>query len=41
VLQSGALIVSESDHRAPLDLDLPLEDDRRYGDTRIRIHATR
>jgi 16S rRNA (guanine966-N2)-methyltransferase len=41
VVQSGALIVSESDHRAPLDLDLPLEDDRRYGDTRIRIHATR
>lgn len=40
VLARGALIVTESDHRAPLDLDLPLADERRYGDTRIRIHAT-
>jgi hypothetical protein len=31
--------VAESDRRAPLVLDLPLKDERRYGDTLIRIHA--
>lgn len=31
-------IVCESDRRAPLGLDLPLTDERRYGDTLIRIH---
>jgi len=38
VLAPGARVVSESDRRAPLDLDLPLTDERRYGDTLIRIH---
>ncbi|MBB4664642.1 16S rRNA (guanine966-N2)-methyltransferase [Conexibacter arvalis] len=31
-------IVCESDRRSPLVLDLPLTDERRYGDTLIRIH---
>ena len=35
----GARVVAESDRRAPLELDLPLTDERRYGDTLIRIHA--
>jgi 16S rRNA (guanine966-N2)-methyltransferase len=39
VLASGARVVSESDRRAPLELALPLLDERRYGDTLIRIHA--
>ncbi len=40
VVASGARVVSESDRRAPLDLepDLPLTDERRYGDTLIRTH---
>jgi len=38
VLAPGARVVSESDRRAPLDLALPLADERRYGDTLIRIH---
>ena len=38
VLAPGAVVVSESDRRHPLDLDLPLTDERRYGDTLIRIH---
>jgi 16S rRNA (guanine966-N2)-methyltransferase len=41
VLAPAALVVSESDRRAPLSLDLPLEDERRYGDTLIRIHDSR
>jgi 16S rRNA (guanine966-N2)-methyltransferase len=41
VLAPGARVVSESDRRAPLELDLPLLDERRYGDTLIRIHAPR
>ena len=41
VLATGAAVVAESDHRVPLDLDLPLEDERRYGDTLIRIHGPR
>jgi 16S rRNA (guanine(966)-N(2))-methyltransferase RsmD len=41
VLAPGAVVVAESDRRAPLELDLPLEDERRYGDTLIRIHGTR
>ena len=40
VLAPGARVVVESDRRAPLDLDLPLTDERRYGDTLIRIHTT-
>jgi 16S rRNA (guanine(966)-N(2))-methyltransferase RsmD len=37
VLASGATVVAESDRRAPLALDLPMPDERRYGDTLIRI----
>ena len=33
-----ALIVTESSKRNPLLLDLPLTDERTYGDTRIAIH---
>ena len=40
VLAPGACVVSESDRRDPLELDLPLTDERRYGDTVIRIHDT-
>lgn len=39
VLAPDGYIVTESDCRAPLDLDLPVTDERRYGDTLIRIHA--
>jgi 16S rRNA (guanine966-N2)-methyltransferase len=38
VLAGGARVVTESDRRAPLDLPLMLTDERRYGDTLIRIH---
>jgi 16S rRNA (guanine(966)-N(2))-methyltransferase RsmD len=41
VLAAHALVVSESDRRAPLALDLPVTDERRYGDTLIRIHDPR
>jgi hypothetical protein len=37
----GARVVSESDRRDPLELELPLQDERRYGDTLIRIHEPR
>ena len=40
VLASAARVVAESDRRAPLDLALPLLDERRYGDTLIRVHGT-
>jgi 16S rRNA (guanine966-N2)-methyltransferase len=41
VLAQGARVVTESDRRTPLDLDpLPLTDERRYGDTLIRIHRS-
>ena len=36
-----ALIVIESSKRNPLVLDLPLADERTYGDTRIAIHHGR
>jgi 16S rRNA (guanine966-N2)-methyltransferase len=39
VLAPGAAVVAESDRRAPLELGLPLLDERRYGDTLIRIHG--
>jgi 16S rRNA (guanine966-N2)-methyltransferase len=39
VLAPGAAAVAESDRRAPLALDLPLHDERRYGDTLIRIYV--
>jgi 16S rRNA (guanine966-N2)-methyltransferase len=41
VLAPGATVVTESDRRDPLDLDLPISDERRYGDTLIRIHGSR
>jgi len=39
--RSGAMavVVAESDKRAPLTLTLPLTDERRYGDTLIRIYG--
>ncbi len=40
VLAAGARVVSESDRRDPLQLAFPLADERRYGDTIIRIHDT-
>jgi 16S rRNA (guanine966-N2)-methyltransferase len=39
VLAPGAVVVTESDRRAPLELELELIDERRYGDTLIRIHG--
>jgi 16S rRNA (guanine966-N2)-methyltransferase len=41
VLTPGGLAISESDRRSPLDLDLTPTDERRYGDTVIRIHGPR
>jgi 16S rRNA (guanine(966)-N(2))-methyltransferase RsmD len=40
VLSAGGRVVTESDRRSPLELDLPLLDERRYGDTIIRIHES-
>jgi 16S rRNA (guanine966-N2)-methyltransferase len=41
LLASGGRVVSESDRRAPIVLPgLEVLDERRYGDTLIRIHAT-
>ncbi len=40
LLSPGGRAVTESDRRTPLDLRLPLLDERRYGDTLIRIHVT-
>ena len=40
VLAPRARVVSESDRRHPLELALPVTDERRYGDTVIRIHDT-
>ena len=40
VLTPGARVVTESDRRAPLELGLPTPpDERRYGDTLIRIYT--
>jgi 16S rRNA (guanine966-N2)-methyltransferase len=39
VLAPGARVVVESDRRAPLQLELAIVRERRYGDTLIRIHA--
>jgi 16S rRNA (guanine966-N2)-methyltransferase len=41
VLTPGARVVCESMHRQPLDLDLPLDRERRYGDTRIAVYLAR
>lgn len=39
LLAPDATVVCETDFRAPMDLRLPLQDERRYGDTRIAIHG--
>jgi len=41
ILAGPARVVAESDRRGPLRLELPLLDERRYGDTLIQIHAAR
>ncbi len=41
VLSAEARVVVESDRRTPLELELPLGFERRYGDTLIRIHGPR
>ena len=41
ILTDSSLTVTESDKRAPLQLALPLVDERVYGDTRIAIHRGR
>jgi 16S rRNA (guanine966-N2)-methyltransferase len=41
VLSPSARVVTESDRRDPLALELPLQLERRYGDTLIRIHGAR
>jgi 16S rRNA (guanine966-N2)-methyltransferase len=38
VLTPGACVVCESSYRQPLELDLPLDRERRYGDTRIAVY---
>jgi 16S rRNA (guanine966-N2)-methyltransferase len=39
LLAAGARVVAESDRRSPLNLELPLLDERRYGDTLLQIHG--
>jgi 16S rRNA (guanine966-N2)-methyltransferase len=39
LLAAQARVVAESDRREPLQLDLPLHSERRYGDTLIRVHV--
>jgi 16S rRNA (guanine966-N2)-methyltransferase len=41
LLKPEARVVVESDRRAPLELALEVEQERRYGDTEIRIHRHR
>jgi 16S rRNA (guanine966-N2)-methyltransferase len=38
LLRPAARVVVESDRRAPLELGMEVEQERRYGDTLIRIH---
>jgi 16S rRNA (guanine966-N2)-methyltransferase len=40
LLAPGARVVTESDRRDPMGLELPLTQERRYGDTLIRIHTS-
>jgi 16S rRNA (guanine966-N2)-methyltransferase len=40
VLAPDARVVTESDRRAPLELELPILDHRTYGDTKISIYGT-
>jgi 16S rRNA (guanine(966)-N(2))-methyltransferase RsmD len=39
VIAPDGRLVTESDRRSPLAIDLPLHFERRYGDTLIRIHG--
>jgi 16S rRNA (guanine966-N2)-methyltransferase len=39
ILAVDARVVAESDRRSPLGLELPVLDERRYGDTLIQIYA--
>ena len=39
LLGPGARVVTESPRRAPMELTVPLTQERRYGDTLIRIHT--
>jgi 16S rRNA (guanine966-N2)-methyltransferase len=39
LLTPGARVVAESDRRQPLGLELPMLDERRYGDTLIQIYG--
>ena len=39
LLSGSGRVVTESDRRTPLELALPLTQERRYGDTLIRIHT--
>jgi 16S rRNA (guanine(966)-N(2))-methyltransferase RsmD len=41
VLTPTARVVAESDRRAPLELELPLRTERRYGDTIVHVHGSR
>ena len=41
LLTDESITVTESDKRAPLELALPLVDERVYGDTRVAIHRGR
>jgi 16S rRNA (guanine966-N2)-methyltransferase len=38
LLRPAARVVVETDRRAPLELGMQVEQERRYGDTSIRIH---
>lgn len=38
LLVPGARVVTESDRREPMELQLPMTHERKYGDTLIRIH---
>jgi hypothetical protein len=38
LLRPDARVVVESDRRAPLELEVALEREKRYGDTSITIH---
>jgi 16S rRNA (guanine966-N2)-methyltransferase len=38
LLKRAARVVVESDRRAPLDLQMPVQQERHYGDTLITIH---
>jgi 16S rRNA (guanine966-N2)-methyltransferase len=39
LLTGEARVIAESDRRSPLGVELPLLDERRYGDTLIQIHV--